>query len=278
MVWKIFQKNLKFADITPPHKKNSRNDKTNYCPISILPNLSKVFENILYKQISEFFNKIFSKYQTGFRKGFNAQTCLVAMLDKFRKCLDDRGEYAALLTDLSKAFDCLPHDLLIAKLHAYGFDTPSLKPIHSHLTERYQRVKINNSFSEYHLIKYGVPQGSILGPVLFNIFLCDLFLIVDDIDIASYADDNTPYCTSNIRDDVKVTLKAALIKVLQWFYNNGMKANIDKCHFLSSLDIASTMTIENFTIQNSASQKLLGVTTDRHLNFNEHVSNLCKTA
>ena len=133
-----FPKNLKSADITPAYKKNSRNDKTNYRPISILPNLSKVFENILYKQISEFFNKIFSKYQTGFRKGFNAQTCLVAMLDKFRKCLDNRGEYAALLTDLSKAFDCLPHDLLIAKLHPYGFHTPSLKLIHSYLTERYQ--------------------------------------------------------------------------------------------------------------------------------------------
>ena len=129
-----FPKNLKFADITPAYKKNSRTDKTNYRPISI-PNLSKVFENILYKQISEFFNKIFSKYQTGFRKGFNAQTCLVAMLDKFRKCLDNRGEYAALLTDLSKAFDCLPHDLLIAKLHAYGFDTPSLKLIYIYLTE-----------------------------------------------------------------------------------------------------------------------------------------------
>ena len=109
--------------------------------------------------------------------------------------------------------------LLIAKLHAYGFDTPTLKLIHSCLTESYQRVKINNSFSEYHLIKYGVPQGSILGPVLFNIFLRDLFLIVDDIDIAFYADDNTPYCTSNIQDDVKVTLKAASIKVFQWFYN-----------------------------------------------------------
>ena len=78
------------------------------------------------------------------------------MLEKFRKYLDDRGEYTALLTDLSKAFDCLPHDLLIAKLHAYGFDTPSLKLIHSYLIETYQRVKINNYFSEYHLIKYGV--------------------------------------------------------------------------------------------------------------------------
>ena len=117
------------------------------------------------------------------------------MLEKFRKRLHDGGEYAALLTNLSKAFECLPHDLLIAKHHAHGFDTPSLKLIHSYLTERYQRVKINNSFSKYHLIKYGVPQGSILGPILFNISLCDLFLIIDDIDIASYADDNTPYCS-----------------------------------------------------------------------------------
>ena len=93
------------------------------------------------------------------------------MLEKFRKCLDDGGEYSALFTDLSKAFDCLPHDLLIAKLHAYGLYTPSLKLVHSYLTERYHRVKINNSFSEYHLIKYGVPQGSILGPMLFNYFL-----------------------------------------------------------------------------------------------------------
>ena len=108
--------------------------------------------------------------------------------------------------------------------------------------------------------------------------MCDLFLIVDDIDIASWTDDNTPYCTNNIRDDVKVTLKATSIKVFQWFYNNGMKTNIDKCHFLSSLDITSTMAIENFTIQNSVSQKLIGITIDRRLNFNEHVPNLCKIA
>ena len=121
-------------------------------------------------------------------------------------------------------------------------------------------------------------QISILGAIVFNIFLCDLFLIADDIDISSYADENTPYCNSNIRDDVKVTLKAASIKVFPWFYNNGMKVNIDKCRLLSSLDSASAMTIEKFTILNSDSQKRLCITIDRHLNFNEHVSNLCKTA
>ena len=212
-ICRIFPKNIKFGDIKPTYKKSSRNDKTNYHPVSILPNLSEVFENILYKQISEYFNKTFSKYQTVLGKDLT-QTCLVAVLEKFRKCLDYGGEYAALLTDLLRAFDCLPHDLLIAKLGAYGFDTPSLKLIHSYLMERYQKVKINNSFSEYHLIKYCVPQGSLLGPILFNIFLCEL-LFVDDIDIASYADDSTPYCTSNIRDDVKATLKTASIKVLQ---------------------------------------------------------------
>ena len=92
------------------------------------------------------------------------------MLEKFRKYIEDGGEYAALLTDISKAFDCLLQNLLIAKLHAYGSNTPSLKLIHSSLTERYQRNKINNSFSEYHLIIYRVPQGPILGPILFNLF------------------------------------------------------------------------------------------------------------
>ena len=162
---------LKLADIISVYKKDSRYEKSNYRPICVLPNLSKIFENILYDQISSFFENIFSKYQTGFRKGFSPQSCLVAMIEKFKKSLDQGGEYAALLTDLSKAFDCLPHDLIIAKLHAYGFDKASLRLMHSYLTDRYQRVKINNSYSLWSLITHGLPQGSILGLILFNTFL-----------------------------------------------------------------------------------------------------------
>ena len=99
------------------------------------------------------------------------------------------------------------------------------------MTRRYQRVKISNSFTEYRLIKYGVPQGSTLGPILFKKNLCDFFLIDNDIDTASYADDNTPNSDIHIRDNLKVTLKVASIKVSQWLYNNGINANIDGCYF-----------------------------------------------
>ena len=108
------------------------------------------------------------------------------MIEKFKKSLDQGGEYAALLTDLSKALSCLPHDLITAKLHAYAFDKASLRLMHSCLAGRYQRVKVNNSYSLWSL---KVPQGSILGSILFSIFLFDMFFMIDTIDIASYADE-----------------------------------------------------------------------------------------
>ena len=155
-------------------------------------------------------------------------------MEKFKKAIDQGDEYPALLTDLSKAIECLPHDLITAKLHAYGFDKASLRLMHSCLTNRYHRVKINNSYTLWSLIKHGVSQGLILGPILFNIFLCDLFFMVDNVDITSYANDNTLYCVGK----ANVTLKQkASVKVFKWFHKNALKANQGKCHFLSSFDI-----------------------------------------
>ena len=119
------------------------------------------------------------------------------MIEKWRKILDAGGAFGALLTDPSKAFDCLPHELLIAKLHDYRMDVPSIKLLHSYLTKRKQRLKLNSAYSSWSEILFGVPQGSILGPLLFDIFLCDLFQFFPDVDIANYADDNTPH-SSNI--------------------------------------------------------------------------------
>ena len=101
--------------------------------------------------------------------------------------------FGVLLTDLSKAFDCLLHDIIIAKLNAYGFDMKALNSVYDYLSNHKQRTKIHNAYSSWQNILYGVPQGSILGPLLFNMDLCDLFFITNHTDIANYADDNTPY-------------------------------------------------------------------------------------
>ena len=117
---------LELIEVKLLYMKNSRYEKSNYRPISVRKNVSKIFQNVLYYKISYFLGNSFSKYQTGFRKSFNLQTCLEAMIEKFKKTQDEGGEYPELLRDLPKAFDCLPHNTIMAKLHAFIFDKATL--------------------------------------------------------------------------------------------------------------------------------------------------------
>ena len=202
----------------------------------------------------------------------------MALLEKWKTCVDQKQICEALLTDLSKAFDCLPHDLIIAKLNAYGFSLSAFRLIHDYLSNRKQRTKINLTYSSWEEILFGVPQGSILGPLLFNIFMCDLFFILEEIDIASFADDTTPYAIGNSVDEIRNLLENTSKKLFKWFSDNQMKANPDKCHFLMSSDENINLIIEDQAISNSKCQKLLGIKNDNKLSFNEHLDEMCKKA
>ena len=251
--------------------------KNNYRPVSILPSVSKIYELSIYDQINNCFQPPFSKLQCGFRKKFNAQHCLLVLVEKCPEVLNKRGYVGILLTDLSKAFDCINHELLIAKLHAYGFSLESLTFIQSYLTNRIQRVKINSSFSEYSNVESGVPEGSISGPLFFSIFICDLFFDDIDIDLANYADDTTPYDYDLELDKVIESLEKNIDKLFHWFSDNFLKANPDKCHLINT-DENVALKIKNETVTNSSNEKLLGILFNNKFDFDEHVTSLCRKA
>ena len=166
-----------------------------------------------------------SNLLTGFRKNHNTQHCLMSMLERWTKTLNKRGYICATFMDLSKAFDTLNNKLLIAKLGAYGFDTKALYYIKSYLDNRKQRVRVNSNFSSWQEISAGVPQGSILGSLLFNIFVNDLFLFVSNCNLSNYADGNIVYTSGYNLKEVKEVLLNDLNKVIEWFFENYMVVN-----------------------------------------------------
>ena len=275
----FFPNNQKYADVSPIFKAFDRHIKTNYRPVSILPALSKITERLMFYQIDKYMDGKLSMYQCGSRKGMSAQNCLLFMIEKWKKCLDKKGKAGVLLTDLSKTFDCLVHELSIAKLNAYGFDYFSLKLINNYLSNRLRRVRINSHYSSWSHITTGVPQGSILGPLLFNIYLSDLFLFFESSNIANYADDNSPFACEVDNQSVLLQLETDSNTLLDWIKNNGFKANPDKFHLLlSDNDEEHYIKVENYSIQNSKSEKMLGIILDNGLTFNSHVSKICDKA
>ena len=225
--------------------------------------MSKIFERCLYKQISTIFEDIIFKYQCGFRKKHSAQHYLIALTEKWKQSVNHEKAFGASLNDLSKAFYCLPHSLFIAELKAYGFDNNSLNLVNDYLSYRFQRTKIG-SWKE---IILGVLQGSILGPLFFNIHLCNLFCIIEKFDIANFADDNTAYVTGDSISSAVKPLEEVACAIFRSFKDSEIKANANKCHVLLNTSNELTNKINEVQIKNSRSEKLLGITIDNDLNL-----------
>ena len=152
-------------------------------------------------QLVNYIENYLSPHLCGYRKGYSSQQALISLIESWKKSLDKKGHGGAILMDLSKAFDTIKHDLLLAKLHAYGFSKKALKLIHNYLSNRWHRTKINKDFSTWQELLQGVPQRSVLRPLLFNIYLNDLFFLTESTDVCNFADDTTFYaCDRNLND------------------------------------------------------------------------------
>ena len=282
-----FPNKWKEAKVSPLHKSGTHDDINNYRPISILPVLSKILEKHVHDCLSAYLHEhsLLHKTQSGFRAQHSCETALVHMIDSWLTAMDSGKMVGAVLVDFKKAFDLVDHKILLSKLELYGINNEALMWFDSYLTHRRQLVSLNNSKSDFETVICGVPQGSILGPLLFLLFINDLPLCVENVSADLYADDTTLYDIHTSLEAIEQNLQQSLNKLYIWCRNNGMVLNSAKTKVMliatrqkrqklntSHLDLQYM----DETLKMISSDKILGIFVDDSLTWSHHVKHVCK--
>ena len=283
----IFPNKLKVAKVLPIYKKEDPKLFNNYRPISLLPAISKVFEKVAHIQLTNYMtsNNLLFNHQYGFREGHSTELALLEFIDRLYNLLDNKKNPIAIFLDLSKAFDTIDHNILLYKLNHYGIKNVELKWFESYLRNRSQCVEFEGVTSQNHIIKTGVPQGSILGPLLFLIYVNDLYK-ASDFHSIMFADDTTlmstfcnlnEACISNSQNSNAAKINTELDKVYNWLAANKLSLNISKTKYMifsikgkktNDLDIK----INNTSLEQVNVFKFLGVHVDSNLSWNTHIT------
>ena len=279
----IFPSEFKIANVVPIYKSGDELVFSNYRPVSVLPVFSELLERLVYNRLSPHINdnKLLYEYQFGFQKGKSTHLAIMMLVDKITEALDQGKSVVGVFLDFSKAFDTFDHNILLQKMNKYWICGVELQWFEDYLSNRMQCVTHNNHKSLHEKVNCGVPQGSILGPILFLLYINDLTNVSEFCFSVLFADDTNMFITGKDMDVLCQQLNKDLRNVQEWLQCNELSLNVLKPHYMvftprNKLINDIDVKIHNVQIQRVYATKFLGVQIDAELTWKTHIEYTCK--